>query len=257
MLNKMMLTIKYFSFWLLVLLISHPFTPVMAQDQNLKVFAVGGLDKPLSELASMYAKKHAMNIEIVSGEANQDWLIKAQKSGDIVVCGAEFQLNQIVKANPDLIDKASRTSLYPRMTGLLVRKGSNKKIASFSDLGQPNLKLLVVDGADQSGLWEDMTAKRELIAKIQKNILISAKSNAEAIEQWNSRKDLDAWITFQSWHHYMKDSTRLIKVLDHYKRIRGTPVAVISTSKNKIQAQKFIEFLKSKENLKTYQKWGW
>ncbi|WP_455200589.1 extracellular solute-binding protein [Kaarinaea lacus] len=252
-----MLKFKYFSFCLLVFLVTYPFTPAIAQNQNLKIFAINGLDKPLSELAGIYKEKHGVNIEIVSGAASQAWIKQAQKTGDIIVCGAEYQLNQILRSSPGLIDKASRTSLYPRMSGILVRKGSNKKIASFSDLGQPNLKLIVVDGADQSGLWEDMTAKREMVAKIQNNILVSAKSNTEAIEQWNSNKDLDAWITFQSWHYYVKGSAHLIKVLDHYKRLRGTPVAIMSKSKNKFQAQKFIEFLKAKENLNIYQKWGW
>jgi len=248
---------KYVFFCILVSILSLPFTSAIAKDSSLKVFASAGLDKPLSELANMYAKIKGINIEIISGEVSIDWITKAQKAGDIIICGAEYQLSQIVDAHPDLIDKASRTSLTPRMTGILVRKGSTKKIASFSDLGTTGLKVMVVDAADQVGLWEDMTAKIDMIAKIQRNVIVSAKSNTDAIEQWNSRKDLDAWITFQSWHHYMKDTTRLIKVLNHYKRFRGTPVAVIKTSQNKTQANQFIEFLKSKENLKTYQKWNW
>jgi accessory colonization factor AcfC len=248
---------KYISYWVLVFIISLPFTSVLAKDSKLKVFASTGLDKPLSELATMYVEKNGINIEIIAGAVSKDWILKAQKTGDIIVCGAEYQLNQIISTHPQLIDTSSRTSLTPRMTGLLVRKGSQKKIASFSDLGTAGIQVMVVDGADQTGLWEDMTAKRDMIAKLQKNIIVSAKSNAEAIELWNTRRGLDAWITFQSWHHYMKDSTRLIKVLDHYKRFRGTPVAVINASKKKDQAKQFIEFLKSKGNLKTYQKWGW
>lgn len=228
-----------------------------AKNLELTVYIAPGLDKPIAELAKIYRDNNKINIILKNGEITRETIKNASKSGDIIIVGAEYQLNQIIKAHPSLIDLSSRSSLPSRATGVLVRKRSSNRISSFSDLGKQGYKVMVVDAEDQTGLWEDMTAKRDSITKINANIAYSASSNSDAIKQWNTRKDLDAWITFQSWHYYTQDSTRLIKVLDHYKRFRGSPLAVIKTSSNKIEAKKFIDFLKSKQNLEIYKKWGW
>ena len=242
---------------LAVIIVSLLATPVFSKNLHITVLTTPGLDKPITELAGEFTKNYGIDIRIMSGKIDQIWMNNANNKVDIIICGAGYQLNQLISALPDLIVKTSRTSLPPRSSAFLTRKGDSKRIASFSDLSKPGIKLLVVDGADQVGLWEDMVAKKQTLEKIRANIAVSVKSNIDAIQQWESKKDLDAWITFQSWHNYVKGSTRLIKVLDHYKRFRGTPIAITKSSKHKTQAKQFVDFLTSKQNLKTYEKWGW
>lgn len=50
-------------------------------------------------------------------------------------------------------------SLYLRRSTILVRKGNPKRIKALQDLMKPGHSVLVVNGAGQNGLWEDMAGR--------------------------------------------------------------------------------------------------
>ncbi len=56
---------------------------------------------------------------------------------------------------------------------------------------------MVVDGAGQVGLYEDMAlkdGKRENLVKLRKNIKVYAKNSKIAIDEWNNNPNIDALI---------------------------------------------------------------
>ena len=69
--------------------------------------------------------------------------------------------------------------------------------------------------------------------------------------------ELDAWITFESWHYRLKDVTDLVRIPERDRIYRGTPIAITKISKNKDLAKGFIEFLKTEQAHAVFQKWGW
>lgn len=69
--------------------------------------------------------------------------------------------------------------------------------------------------------------------------------------------ELDAWITYESWHYRLKDVTDLVQLAEKDKIYRGTPIAITNISKNKELAKKFIDFLKTEQAHLVFQKWGW
>jgi len=104
-------------------------------------------------------------------------------------------------ATEGLIIPESRTSLYARPSGLLVRPGNPRGIRSFQDLARPGLKILTVQGAGQTGVWEEMAARAGVLPGVGANIAVVAADGADAIRAWDARPDLDAWITWTSWHN--------------------------------------------------------
>lgn len=92
---------------------------------------------------------------------------------------------------------------------------------------------------------------------MQKNIALSVANSAEAIEKWQTRPELDAWITYESWHYRLKEITHLVKLPQAQKLYRGTPMAITTISKQRDLAQKFIAFLKTPQAHTVFQKWGW
>lgn len=233
-----------------------PGTSAFAKEEVIHVYGPGGPLGPMKELAERFSKQYKLKVEVTAGpEAN--WINQAKTDADVFFGGSEYMLQEMVSKYPELLDETTRTTLYPRAAGILVRKGNPKKIEGIKDLTKPGMKIIDVNGAGQLGLWEDLAGRQGLIPGIQQNIARSVKSSAEAIDLWKNSKDLDAWITYESWHYRLTDETDLIQLPEAEKLYRGTPIAIAKTTDNKKTAQQFVAYLKTEEAHQVFQKWGW
>lgn len=222
----------------------------------LNVYGPGGPAAPMKECAARFFKGRGVKVEVTAGPEAK-WIANAGQNADIVYGGAEYMLSQFVQKNPGLVDVTTRTELYPRAAGILVRKGNPKHIRSLADLTRPGVRIVDVVGAGQLGLWEDLAGQRDLIPGIQKHIFLTVPNSAEAIEKWNSVPQIDAWISYESWHLRLKDTTDLVRLPARDRLYRGTPIALTKISKNRAQAAAFVAYLKSPAGHRIFQKWGW
>ena len=227
----------------------------IGQD-TLYVYGPGGPQAPMDECAKLFSKKFSIPVKVTAGPESK-WIETAKQNADVIFGGAEYMLTQFAMQHPGLVDSTTRTALYKRAAGILVRPGNPKKIKSFKDLARPGIKLLNVNGAGQLGMWEDIAGKQHLIPAIQKNIGRSVANTAQAIDVWKSDDSYDAWIVFASWHYRLKDATALIKIPPAQTVYRGTPIAVTTITDQKADALKFIKFLQTKEAHNIFIKWGW
>ncbi|MDF2680685.1 MAG: hypothetical protein K0R47_1875 [Brevibacillus sp.] len=231
-------------------------TSAANKDEVIYVYGPGGPLGPMKELAERFSKANKLNVEVTAGPEAK-WVEKAKKDADVVFGGSEYMLQEMVHKYPGLIDEKTRTSLYPRAAGILIRKGNPKKIEGIQDLSKPGIKIIDVNGAGQLGLWEDLAGRKGLIPDLQQNMTISVKSSADAIALWEKHPELDAWITYESWHYRLTEETDLIQLPEADKLYRGTPIAVAQTTDNKKTALEFIAYLKTEEAHQVFQKWGW
>jgi accessory colonization factor AcfC len=227
-----------------------------AQDKILNIYGPGGPLGPMKECAEIFLKIQGLKVEVTAGPESK-WIAQAKQNADVIFGGAEYMLTDFMMRHPGLVDETTRTDLYIRAAGILVRKGNPKRIESLSDLTKDGIRLIDVNGAGQLGLWEDMGGAKGLIPGIQKNIALSVTTSAEATEKWKSMPELDAWITYESWYCRLKDVTDLVQVPERDRIYRGTPIAITKISKNKEMVKRFIEFLKTEQAHAVFQKWGW
>jgi len=227
-----------------------------AQDKILHAYGPGGPLGPMEECAAIFSQAHGVQVKVVAGPEDK-WIDQAKQDADLIFGGAEYMLTGFILKHPGLVDVRSRTSLYSRPAGILVRKGNPKRIKSLKDLTKGGVRLIDVNGAGQLGLWEDLAGAQGLIPGIQNNIALSVTTSAEAIEKLKSMPELDAWITYESWHYRLKEITDLVRLPEKQRLYRGTPIAITSISKNRDLAQKFIDFLKTAKAHAVFQKWGW
>lgn len=237
------------------LLLCSCFYPAKSQD-TLFIYGPGGPQAPMEECARVFSQKFSIPVKVTAGPENK-WIEDAKQGADIIFGGADYMLTQFSLQHPGLVDSSTRTELYKRAAGILVRPGNPKKIKSFRDLAIPGIKLLDVNGAGQLGMWEDIAGKHNLIGAIQKNIARSFANTAQAIEAWKTDKSYDAWIIYSSWHYRLKDITTLVKIPPSETVYRGTPVAITTITDQKAEALKFIQFLQSTSAHKIFIKWGW
>ncbi|KAB7707869.1 extracellular solute-binding protein [Bacillus aerolatus] len=225
-------------------------------NDAVKVYGPGGPLGPMKELAEQFTKETGIKVEVTAGP-EEKWIGQAKKDADIIYGGSEYMLTNFTLNHPGMIDKKTRTELYPRAAGILVRKGNPKNIQSLEDLTKKGVKIIDVNGAGQLGLWEDLAGRKGLIPGIERNIALSVKSSAEAIELWKANSKYDAWITYESWHYRLKDVTELVQLPEEDKLYRGTPISMTSKSDSKKEARKFIQYLKTEKSHQVFQKWGW
>ncbi len=67
----------------------------------------------------------------------------------------------------------------------------------LKDLLQPGHRVLVVNGAGQNGMWEDVAGRLGDIASVRtfrSNIATYAANSALARQAWTEDKSLDAWL---------------------------------------------------------------
>ena len=227
-----------------------------AQRDTLFVYGPGGPQAAMEECAKAFSKKMSVPVKVIAGPEAK-WIEQAKQNADVVFGGAEYMLTQFAMQHPGLVDSSTRTELYKRAAGILVRKGNPKKITSLKDLAKAGVRILDVNGAGQLGMWEDLAGKQNLIAGIQKNIKKSLANTALAIDAWKSDKNFDAIIIYASWYYRLKDVTDLVKIPAAQTVYRGTPVAITTITDQKKEAQQFIQFLLSNEGHSIFKKWGW
>ena len=227
-----------------------------AQERPLLIYGPDGAFAPMKECAELFSLKSGIETKVTTAPGAA-WIRQARQEADIIYEETEFGLTQFMGDYPCLVDEKTRTSLYPRPAGILVRKGNPKRIGSIADLAREGVYLLDVNGSGQIGLWEDVAGLKGVIPGIRKNIAMSTTTSAEAIKRWNSLPALDAWITFESWHQFLKDTADLIRLPKDERVYRGTALVSTQFYKNQQSARMFIDFLKTPECHAVFRKWGW
>lgn len=226
------------------------------QNDTMYVYGPGGPQAAMAECATVFSKKMSVPVKVIAGPEAK-WIEQAKQNADLVFGGAEYMLTQFKMQHPGLMDSTTRTELYKRAAGILVRPGNPKQIKTLKDLTKPGINILEITGAGQLGMWEDLAGKQNLIGGIQKNIKGAFANTALAIDAWKSDNKYDAVIIFASWYLRLKDVSQLIKIPVAQTVYRGTPIAITAITNKKDKAQQFIQFLKSNSGHAIFKKWGW
>ena len=235
-------------------------THVQASSPDvLWVYGSEGPAPPIQQAADVFGGKNNLKVNVLTGPP-AEWLEQAAANADVVFASAEFMMAGFVHDARLQIDEATVTSLYMRPSAMLVRPGNPKGIADFPDLLRPGMRVMVVSGSGQTGLWEDMAGKQgnvRTIRAFRKNIAVFAKNSTEAIRLWDERQDIDAYVTWNIWHIPLRDRAKLVQVSEDYKIYRQCSIALTETGKRKPAAGRFIEFLTSPEGAKIFESWYW
>jgi accessory colonization factor AcfC len=243
-----------------VCLILSAITPIIVTAEDvLYVYGPGGPYPAIKEAAADFGKQQNIKVEVAAGPTNQ-WIEKAKKDADIIYSGAEYMMTDFIFAMEGRIDETTVTPLYLRPSSILVRLGNPKKIKDFPDLLKPGIKILVVNGAGQAGLWEDIAGKDgkvETVKKFRKNIVAYAPNSAVAKKIWTENKDIDAWFIWNIWQVANSDLADLVPMSKKYVLYRDCGVALTKQGKDKDLAKKFYEFVQSEDGARIFAKWGW
>jgi accessory colonization factor AcfC len=226
----------------------------------LKAYGPGGPAPAMREAAKVFGAKKGKTVEITAGPT-PIWKDQATKDADLIFSGSEYMMTDFVRKDvPGLIDISTIRTLYLRPSAILVRPGNPKGIKGIKDLAKPGIKILVVEGAGQVGMWEDVagrTGNVKLVNGIRRNIGFFAANSAEAKKIWNSDMSYDVWLIWTIWQKESPASADLINTEPENTIYRSCGIALTNRSEQKALAKEFADFLQSAEGRDIFVKWGW
>ncbi|OZB51500.1 MAG: ABC transporter substrate-binding protein, partial [Thiomonas sp. 14-66-4] len=118
----------------------------------LKVYGPGGPAPAMKEAAAAFEKATGVKVDVTAGPTPK-WIDAARADADLVYSGSETMMSDFVAAMNGQIDSADVIPLYLRPLSIPVRPGNPRRIRGFKDLLKPGVKVLVVNGAGQNGVW--------------------------------------------------------------------------------------------------------
>lgn len=238
------------------------FTAIIGAFLNAEVYVYGpgGPAPVLKELASMFEQKTGEKVIVTAGPASA-WMEEAKEKADIIYSGNSAMMDTFVSKLEGKISAENIEVLNIREAGIIVRPNNPKKIKNFKDLLKKDVKIMVVNGAGQVGLYEDMAlkhGKRENLIALRKNIKVFAPNSKIAVENWNNDSSIDALIIWKHWANTIgADKAEFVRSGKGSVIYRASEIVITNDSANAQQAKKFIEFVKSPEAQKVWIEKGW
>ena len=231
-----------------------PATPV------LRVYGPGGPAPAMKELALAFSVKRKVAMEVTAGPTPA-WKEKALKDADLIFSGSEYMMTDFVQKDlPGLLKPEAVHSLYLRPSAILVRPGNPKGIRGVRDLVRPGLRVLVVQGAGQLGLWEDVVGRTgdvTLVRAFRKQIALHAANSAEARKAWVADPTLDAWLIWNIWQKASPELADAVPTEPVFTIYRSCGAAVTTRTSDPALAADFLAFLESDEARPIFARWGW
>lgn len=224
-------------------------------SQEVTVFGPGGPAPAMKAAAAEFTKKTGVKVSVTGGPADK-WASEAVKKGDLVFSGSENMFDNFIEK----FSLKEYKALYLRPAAILVRKGNPKKLKGLHSLFQEGINIMVVQGAGQVGLWEDLVGRTKNLQNIniiRTNIKFTAKNSALALAEWKANPSLDAWIIWNHWHLENQDITDMVKIEDKYNIYRATSIGFTSKGLNNKFAKEFYEYLDSPEAQNIFKTFGW
>lgn len=246
----------------LLFLVSTLFAMPQASAQasaELYVYGPGGPAPAMKEAAKAFEKKTGTPVTVTAGPTSE-WIEKAKNDADLIYSGSEHMMTDFAQAMEGRFDQARVEPLYLRPLSILVRPGNPKNIKGLSDLFKPGYRVIVVNGAGQTGVWEDAAGRKGDIGSVRalrKNIVNYAKNSALAKQAWTDDKTLDAWLIWNIWQVANPTLADVVPVEREYVIYRDTGIVVTKNGEKSPSAGQFANFLKSPEGAAIFRKWGW
>ncbi len=228
-------------------------------EEIVHVYGPGGPAPAMKEAAEVFSNARGVRVDVVAGPTDK-WVAQARSDADVIFSGSEYMMTDFVKAMEGRIAEETIDALYMRPSAILVRPGNPRKIRDLPDLLQPGLKVLVVQGAGQTGMWEDMAGKGGDIGKVRalrRNIVFHAPNSALAKEYWTRHPEVDAWIIYNIWQVANPTLADLVPVSERFVVYRDSGIALTRAGQQRAVARDFVQFLRSKEGAAIFKKWGW
>lgn len=226
-----------------------------ADKEDLVVFAAASMTDVLDQIKTSYEKQNPEVNLIFNFDSSGTLKTQIEEGAncDVFISAAQKQMNELDPEDEDFKGKASikdksRIDLLENKLCLVVGDKTDSKISKFEDLATDKVKTLALGNEDVPvGQYSEEILKNLEIYD-QAMAKASLGSNVREVASWVSENTADAGIV------YATDAKAFgLKVVAEAKgsMLENNiiyPAAILENSKNKEEAQKFLEFLLEDES---------
>ncbi|MCE5343585.1 MAG: molybdate ABC transporter substrate-binding protein [Eubacteriales bacterium] len=235
-----------------------------APQTELVVFAAASMTEAMNQVAENY-KAVAPNVMLVYNFDSSGTLqtqIEEGAEADVFISAGQKQMNALdiaasAEANPkgqDYILQGTRFDLLTNTIVLIVPEGSDRGIASFTDVATDKVSLIALGNSDVPvgqyaqdvftvlGLWDQLISESKItFASNVKEVLAQVESAA-----------VDCGVVYISDAVTGTGITVVATAPEGSHKPANYPAAVLKGTKNEQAAKDFLEYLKSDECAKVF-----
>lgn len=218
----------------------------LAETTTLTVFAAASMTETMEKIADIYENDNK-NINIEFNFDSSGTLKTQIEQGavcDIFISAAQKQMNELEK---DFVNTDSRVDLLENKVVMIVPENSDSDITSFEDVKSANLISLGNSDVPVGQYSEQIFKSLGLWDELNNENKISFASNVKEVVSQVASASVDCGVV------YATDVTKDSKVKIVADAPEGScdpavyPAAVLKTSENQTEAQKFLDFLSEDE----------
>ena len=141
---------------------------------------------------------------------------------------------------------------------ILVQKGNPKGIKSIADLAKPGVRIAMGDPkACAVGEVTEKILKRAGIEDQVKRNVVYTGVTVQELGNAVKLKTVDAAIVWDATAKFYPDSTEAIRIPEEQNVIARIPIGILSFSKHKKEAEKFLDFITSERARRIFEKHGY
>jgi len=225
-------------------------------EKSIMVGAGAGLKPALEPVAEVFKAKTGIKVEY-SYLCSAMVLTNMQltRSGDVMVPGSQHYMDLAIEKG--VIDPDSVAIAGYMFPVIAVQKGNPHNITCLEDLKKPGLKVGVgeKEALAVGRLTEKMLKALGLYEDVMKNVVLTAGSASKLMLPL-AMKNLDAEINWMATAKAFNDKVDIIKIDPKKLKYSVAPIGMTVYSKNKEEAQKYLNFVGSKEGQEIFGKYG-
>jgi len=244
----------------LVALVSLLWTLGASAGEVLHVYGPGGPFPAMQAAAEACHQAHPdMEVQVVAGPLPK-WREQALDNADLIYSGSENMMTDFLTNMPGLVDEKSIIPAYLRPAAILVHPGNPLKIRDFEDLLKPGVSVMVVQGAGQTGLWEDIAGKNgnlDTLRKLRANIVYYAPNSADALQRWTGKDAPDAWIIYNIWQIAHPKVAEIVPLGPRHVLYRDMDLSLTRRGQAKPAAREFYHFVLGPQGKAIFTRFGW
>lgn len=226
------------------------------ESKEVLMLAAASLTDVLTELAATY--KDATGVTVTFSFASSGALQTQIESGspaDIFFSAAQRQMNALEEKG--LIDVDSRKNLLENKVVLITPANSTLNIKSFMDMTNSNVKDI--------GLGEPKSVpvgqySEEILSNLSILDIVKPKarygSDVRNVLSWAETGEIDCGIVYETDAKIANNITIVTQAPEGTHKKVIYPIAVISSSQNKEEAKKFIDYISTDSSMEVFKKYG-
>jgi len=219
----------------------------------------GAASKPvMEEAAQTFEKETGIKVELtLGGSGTMLSQMKISKIGDLYIPGSDDYMLRAIKDG--IVDSKTVKVLAYLIPAIIVQEGNPKNIKSLEDLAKPGITVGIADPESvcvgeyavnilkYNNLWDD----------VEKNIVVHAEScDKTAVLIYLKQVDVViGWRDFANWDPEKADAVLINP--EKIPKIASIPGGISTYSENKVEAEKFLNFLASQSGQEIFRKYGY